>query len=201
MSFDIFLTLVGLAFASAWTPGPNNAMLASSGATFGIRPTVPHALGVCLGFPLMIFCIALGLGQLFLQSALLREGLRIAGMLALIWFAWKIANAAPPGSGQAGSRPLTFVQAAGFQWVNPKAWIMAVGITAQFVTGEKQLSESLIIALVFMVVGGGSAFGWTFFGVALQRWLRTDNRLRIFNLTMAGLILISIGVIAFAELG
>jgi threonine/homoserine/homoserine lactone efflux protein len=201
MTPDMILTLTGLALASTWTPGPNNAMVASSGATFGVRATVPHALGVAIGFPIMIFLVAIGLGEMFRQSALLREALRLFGILALIWVSWRIATAAAPGSGTRSSRPFTFLQAVGFQWINPKAWVMAIGITALYATDQNPVLNAVAIALVFMASGMTSAFGWTYFGASLQRWLKSSRHLRLFNLTMAGLILTSIGVVAFAELG
>lgn len=200
MSPDALPALFGIAFAATWTPGPNNAMLANSGATFGFRRTVPHVLGVALGFPLMIFAVALGLGQLFQTSALLREVLRWGGAAMLLYIAWRAATAARPGAGRTGGRPFSFVEAAGFQWVNPKAWVMAVGVAAQFVDGRAPLADAAICAAVFSLSGLTSAPGWAGFGVAIGRMLSTPARLRAFNFAMGALIASSVVFLLLADL-
>ena len=197
---DTLISLIGLAVAAAWTPGPNNALVASSGARFGLRRTLPHIAGIGIGFPFMVFCIALGLGQLFQQSAVLREAVRIGGVVVLLWVAWKIATATGNARGEKSDRPFTFLESAAFQWINPKGWVMAISISAQFVSAAALLTSSAIVAAVFLVVGFGSATGWTLFGVAMQRWLNTSNRLRVFNVSMALLIVLSVALIVFAEL-
>lgn len=199
MALDVFLTLLGLALAAAWTPGPNSAMLASSGATWGIRATLPHILGIGVGFPFMIFCIAMGLSEVFKASPLLQDILRWGSGLVMIWFAWKIANASAPGSGGGFRRPFTFAQSAGFQWINPKAWIMSIAITAQFVIGDERLKVAIIVSLVFVFAGFSSAFGWATFGRSLQRWLNTPTRLAWFNRSMAALILLFFAMLMFGN--
>ncbi|MEO1121599.1 MAG: LysE family transporter, partial [Pseudomonadota bacterium] len=121
MEWERLLALAAFAFASTWTPGPNNIMLANSGATFGYRASQPHAFGVALGFPIMLFLIALGLGELFKASPVFRETLKWAGAALLLYLAWRIATAGRTKTA-GGGRPFTFVEAAGFQWINPKAW-------------------------------------------------------------------------------
>ncbi|MGG7645083.1 LysE family translocator [Rhodovulum sp. YNF3179] len=192
MPFDTFLSLLGLAVAAAWTPGPNNALVASSGATFGLRRTVPHVLGIALGFPLMIFLVGLFLGELFQASALLRETLRWGGAALMLWVAWQIARSGGLGARGAAPRPFTFVEAAGFQWINPKAWAMAVGVTAQFISGAAPLVTAGIVAATFVAVGLLSASTWAGAGRILTRWLTTDDRLTWFNRVMAGLIVVSV---------
>ena len=192
MSFDSIIAVTVLLFASTWTPGPNNAMLASSGATFGFRRTVPHALGVALGFPAMLFLVALGLGEVFARSTVLQETLRYCGAALLLWVAWRIANAKAPGEAGARSKPFTFLQAAAFQWVNPKAWAMCVGVVAQFLTGTNTLTEAAVATLIGIASGLGSAHSWAGFGAVMQRWLRTPSRLKAFNLTMAGLVVLGV---------
>lgn len=116
------------ALVSSITPGPNNIMLASSGLTFGFRRTIPHMLGVNLGFTLMLVLVGLGLGTMFQQLPWLYTVLKYAGAMYLLYLAWKIAMSGPLESGAQRGRPFTFMQAALFQWVNPKAWVMAVGV-------------------------------------------------------------------------
>ncbi|MBV1863721.1 MAG: LysE family translocator [Rhodobacteraceae bacterium] len=200
MPIDALISLIGIAMAAAWSPGPNNALVASSGARFGFRRTFPHVAGIGIGFPVMIFCIAIGLGQLFQQSTLLREILRFGGIFVLLFVAWQIANSAGKATKKQSGKPFSFLKGAAFQWVNPKAWVMAIGISAQYVKPDALFSTALIVASVFLIVGFGSASSWTAFGAGMQRWLNTDNRLRIFNVTMAGLIVLSVLFIASAEL-
>jgi threonine/homoserine/homoserine lactone efflux protein len=188
MTVETLLALTALAFASTWTPGPNNILLANSGAIFGFRPTLPHALGVALGFPLMLFLLSLGLGEAFARSEALREGLRWVGVVVLLWLGWRIATARRARGGAGRGRPFTFAEAAAFQWVNPKAWAMAVSTAAAFSTGAAPLREAALFAAVFVLSGLTSANGWAAFGAALRRALSSEPRLRAFNALMGGLI-------------
>jgi threonine/homoserine/homoserine lactone efflux protein len=182
MSADLLAALTALAFATCWTPGPNNLMLASSGATFGYRATVAHAQGVALGFPLMFFVIALGLGEAFRESAALREALRWGGAGLMLWLGWKIGTSGRARAEGRG-RPLTFLEAAAFQWVNPKAWVMALSVAA-LAGADDPLRGAAVGAGVFVAAGLTSAHGWALFGAAMRRWLSTDARLRAFNAAM-----------------
>ena len=192
MTPDSILAVAALLVASTWTPGPNNAMLASSGATFGYRRTVPHAMGVALGFPAMLFVVALGLGEIFKHSVLLQEIMRYGGAALLLWVAWRIATAKAPGSPGSRSKPFTFLQACAFQWVNPKAWAMCIGVVGQFITGENVVLEAATATFVAALSGLTSANGWALFGSALQRWLNTPGRLKAFNLTMAAMVVLGV---------
>jgi len=187
MTPETLIALAGFALAGVWTPGPNNVMLAASGATFGWRATLPHAMGVALGFPMMLFLVGLGLGELFRSQPLFRTGLAWAGCAVMLWLAWRIATAGPPGDARR-SRPLSFVEATGFQWINPKAWVMAIGVSATYASGAAPLMEAAIAAAVFALAGLTSANGWAAFGAALGRLLGTGRRLRAFNAAM-GLML------------
>ncbi|MEM6677840.1 MAG: LysE family translocator [Pseudomonadota bacterium] len=210
METSTLAALAGFAFAGAWTPGPNNMMLAASGATHGWRATVPHAMGVALGFPTMVFVIAIGLGEVFEASATLRDGLSWLGAGVMLWLAWRIATAKPPaeergmargvttggetgtasgtGTIQSGTRPFSFIEAAAFQWVNPKAWVMCIGVAATFASGAAPLLEAAIAAGVFAVAGLTSTQAWTAFGAAIGRLLGRGTRLRVFNALMGVLL-------------
>ncbi len=183
MTIETFLALLGLATAAAWTPGPNNVMLTASGVNFGFRRTLPHIAGINVGFPVLIFVVALGLGEVFAASPLLREAMRWGGAALLLWFAWKTATAGRANT-EATARPLTFLQAAGFQWINPKGWTMALATSAQFVTGQNPLIESGACALAYFLTGTASSSTWATFGVGIRRALSTDMRLRVFNIIM-----------------
>lgn len=195
MPIETLIALAGLAFAGSWTPGPNNALLANSGATFGLRRTAPHALGVALGFTFMVLCVGLGLGVVFEASPLLRMSLQWLSVLLLIWIAYKIGTSGGLSAAKNKARPFSFLEAGAFQWVNPKAWAMAIGTTAQFVLPEQMLKTSFIVAAVFLVSGLGSAFAWAGIGKLMQHWLKVGNRIIWFNRMMALLILLSVGLL------
>lgn len=187
MDGDTLAALAGLAIAMTWTPGPNNMMLAASGANFGWRRTVPHAMGVSFGFPVMLFIVAMGLGRVFVAEPRIGEALAWVGLGAMLWFAWRIAMA-DPGRAELRSRPLNFLEASAFQWINPKAWTFAVLVTATYVSGPAAVEAALIAALVFLCSGLGSSQAWTVFGSGVGRLLGAGWRLRAFNFVMAGLL-------------
>ena len=163
MTYDLFLALVGFAFASSITPGPNNLMLMASGANFGFARTVPHMLGIGLGFTLMVFLVGIGLAQVFDNVPVLHTVLKVVSVFYMFWLAWKIANSAPPRKSEAEGTPITFLQAAAFQWVNPKAWAMA--LTAVTVYSPSRDAEgALWVALIFGATNLPSVSSWTVLG-------------------------------------
>ncbi len=188
MKFEYFIALCILSFTAAFTPGPNNALVPASGANFDFRRTLPHVLGISLGFPVMIFIVGLFLGQLFQSSLFLREALRWIGVGLLLYVANKIATAGGLGSSTGERRLFRFHEAALFQWVNPKGWSMAIAITSQFATPDAPMQTAIIIAAVFVFFGLASASTWAVLGVSLQRFLETENHLKWFNRVMALLI-------------
>lgn len=200
MPYDILLTLAALAAVAAFTPGPNNALVANASAYFGMRRTLPMIAGIGLGFPFMVFCVALGLGQIFEQSAVFREIMRWGGVAILVWFAWKIANSPVSVDESAKTHPLSFIQMASFQWINPKGWAMAISVTSQFADPTAPVYSAAQIAGVFVLMGFSSATTWALFGQTIKRFLTSPLRFRIFNITMALLVLMSVIAIAFPEL-
>ncbi|HLQ18302.1 MAG TPA: LysE family translocator, partial [Tabrizicola sp.] len=133
MTYDLFLALLGFAFVTSVTPGPNNMMLLASGVNFGFRRTVPHMLGISLGHALMVFLVGMGLAGVFKTWPPALVVLKVASVAYMLWLAWKIAHAGAPGEGRVKPQPMTFLQAAAFQWVNPKAWAMALGAVSAYV--------------------------------------------------------------------
>lgn len=186
MSTDILLALAGFAFVTSITPGPNNLMLMASGANFGVWRTVPHMLGVSLGHGFMVLCVGLGLAALFEAWPPLKLILAGLSVLYLLWLAWRIARAGAPEGPRAGARPLTFVEAAAFQWVNPKAWTMALGAVSVYSTGS--VGSVMLVAAVFVAVNLPSVGSWTLLGQGMRRVLTSPARLRAFNWTMAALL-------------
>jgi threonine/homoserine/homoserine lactone efflux protein len=194
---EILGPLVTFAVATSITPGPNNIMLTASGANFGFRRTVPHMLGVVLGFTIMVATIGLGLSEVFERFPVIHQMLRYGGAAYLLYLAYRIATATPvtPDAAQPAGRPLTFVQAALFQWVNPKGWMMAVGAISTYTTvGGNLMLESVLIALIFGAIGLPSVALWAALGVAIGRLLQTRWALRAFNIAMALLLAASLAL-------
>lgn len=192
MTPDLLLALVAFAFASSITPGPNNIMLLASGANFGLRRTLPHMTGISLGHAFMVALVGLGLIGLFDLYPGLRRVLMIACAAYLLYLAWKIAHAAPPGDAPQDARPLTFLQAAAFQWVNPKAWYMAIYAQTTYAGAGSGWWGAVAVALVFAAVNFPSVSVWAWGGVQMRRFLSTRGRLRAFNVTMALLLVVSL---------
>lgn len=195
MPLEILLALSGFAFVSSITPGPNNLMLMASGVNFGFRRTLPHMLGVGIGFTLMIVLIGVALMGVFEALPLTYQVMKVLCALYLGWLAWKIANAAEPKAARA-TVPMTFLQAAAFQWVNPKAWAMATtAITAY--APERNVLAVLAVALVFGAINLPCVSVWTYLGQNLRRLLGNPRRLRAFNWTMAALLVASVWPLLF----
>ncbi|GIT90085.1 lysine transporter LysE [Jannaschia pagri] len=190
MTYDLFLGLAGFAFVSSITPGPNNLMIMASGANFGVARSWPHALGISGGFGAMIVLVGLGLAQAFEAVPMLRPLLATISVVYLLWLAWKIAHASAPDVAGAKGRPMTFLQAALFQWVNPKAWTMALTAVTLY-SGGGALAV-LPVAVVFTVINLPSICCWLVLGVRMRRILTSPRRLRAFNWAMAGLLVASL---------
>jgi threonine/homoserine/homoserine lactone efflux protein len=193
MSVEVFLAMVSFAFVMAFTPGPNNVMLTASAANFGFTRSIPHMLGVSLGFVILLAASGAGLGALLANIPTTQTVLKIVGAAYMLWLAWKVANAGPTGDGSGtDARPLTFLQAAAFQWVNPKGVVIALGAIALYVSPGRPVADLLILLVVFGLVTLLSTVSWSLFGVALSRLLRDRRRARIFNVCMALLLVASI---------
>ncbi|WP_238365535.1 LysE family translocator [Mesobacterium pallidum] len=187
MTPTLILALAGFALVSSFTPGPNNLMLMASGANFGFRRSVPHMAGVGLGFGVMVLGVGIGLMQLFDLLPWLADLLMVASALYLGWLAWKVAHAAPPAEARANARPLTFLQAAAFQWVNPKAWTMATGAITLYAP-SRDLPSVALVAAMFVGAALGSTATWALLGGRVRSLLDQPRRLRVFNRTMAALM-------------
>ncbi|WP_090059048.1 LysE family translocator [Celeribacter neptunius] len=196
MDMTLFLALLGFGLVSSITPGPNNLMLLASGANFGMRRTLPHMIGVSLGFCFMVFVVGLGLAQVFQHFPPLRQAMMVVAVAYMLWLAWKIAHAGAPKEGAAGGKPITFLQAVAFQWVNPKAWIMAVGAQTTYAQGASWTAAAFV-GLGFLIVNFPAITLWALLGTELRRFLTNPQRLRIFNWTMASLLVASLIPILF----
>jgi threonine/homoserine/homoserine lactone efflux protein len=192
MSETMLIALATFCFVSSITPGPNNMMLLASGANFGFRRTLPHLLGVTLGFGAMVLAVGFGLGGVFSAYPALYDVLRIVGAAYMLWLAYRIATASGLGDGEAAGRPMSFLEAVAFQWINPKAWAMSLGAITAFVVPGEFVAGVIVVTLVFTAINLPCVASWAGFGVVLRRALDKPWTLRAFNVTMAVLLVASI---------
>ncbi|WP_027146525.1 LysE family translocator [Mesorhizobium sp. WSM3626] len=189
MSLDAFLALLVYAFVTSITPGPNNLMLLASGVNFGLVRSVPHMLGISIGFLVLLLAVGLGLGAVLTAFPALHTGLKIAGAVYLLYLAWKIAmSRSLSGKRETDAWPMRFIDAAAFQWVNPKAWVMAITAMAVYTNPERPFLSVILIGVAFTVVNLPSVSVWAGFGTALRGFLSDPVRLKWFNIAMGALL-------------
>lgn len=186
------------ALAAGFTPGPNNTLLMLSGARWGFKATLPLLLGIVFGFPLMVFAVGMGLGGVFRAWPVLHTVLKVACFAYLLAMAWRIARSGGPSHGENPHRPNGFFTGAALQWINPKAWMMAVSALAVYVpVGQPPLRPVLGVVAVFFVTSIFSALAWLGFGTSLSGFLSTPRRVTVFNITMAILLVASMALSLF----
>jgi threonine/homoserine/homoserine lactone efflux protein len=196
MSPAILSAAAMFGLATSITPGPNNMMLLASGLNFGLRRTLPHMLGISAGYVVLMLAVGFGLGEALrsLPGAFL--ALKIVGGAYMLWLAWRIARSAPPdaqGSASASSgRPMSFLGAVAFQWVNPKAWVIVVTAAATYVAPDEFARDLLLVTLVCGLINLPSIGVWALFGASLRRFLADPLWLRRFNVAMAILLVASL---------
>ena len=194
----ILLSLANLSFVMSATPGPNNVMVMASAARYGMRRTLPHVLGVTFGFPAMLALVGAGIGAFALASPAIHQGIEIVGVLFMLWIAWRIATAGAPHAAQAnGARPLNFFEAALFQWVNPKAWVIAVVVVALYAHGPAGSRGGLwfdiaLIAGIFALICLPSLCCWAALGRGAGALLKSERQFRLFNGAMAALLVLAL---------
>lgn len=182
LSPDVILFII----STSITPGPNNVMLITSGVNHGIKKSLPHLLGINVGFLLMLIILGLGLGSLFETAPGLHLVIKVVGVSYLLYLAWLIAKTPTTTLDREKARPLTFFQAAFFQWVNPKAWVMITGAVATFTSQSSPIpGQVLTLAGLFSVFGPPCGSIWLLGGATLKRLLQNPVYLKYFNITMA----------------
>lgn len=193
MPSEQLLPLLGYVVAMIGTPGPNNLMLMSAGANFGFRRSLPHIFGIVFGCQILLLAGALGVSQLLVQAPAAMWLLRAAGAAFLFWLAWKLLRTRQlRDSGAAAAKPFSFVQAALFQWVNPKAWVMTLTAVATY-TNPAEFSHSfMLVSLAFALLGLPLISLWNLGGSSLRLWLQRDGALQWFNRGMALLLVASL---------
>ena len=190
-----YLPLITFIIATAGTPGPNNTMIFSSGASYGFRRSIPHVAGINTGFPLMVVAVGLGIGSMLERFPTVYSVLRVIAACYLVYLAYRIATAPVTKNPQVlRGRPLSFIRAALFQWVNPKTWVMAVGVVAAFAhaSGSAYVVEVLVIALVFLIFGTPCTTAWLLAGMSLSRIFSKPLHLRVLNVALALLLVASL---------
>lgn len=193
LSVDLLLAFSLFAFVTSITPGPNNTMLLASGVNFGVVRSIPHLLGISCGFGVMVLAVGMGLGAVFEAYPVLYSILRYVGAAYLLYLAWKIATSGPIGNdAEGGGRPLTFWAAAAFQWVNPKAWVMAVGAISTYTPLQGYFFNVVVISVLFTLINAPTISVWIFFGSLLRNVLRDPRWLNLFNFAMALMLVASL---------
>lgn len=193
-----FLTLsalpAGMLFAlvTSITPGPNNTMLLASGVNFGFRRTLPHMVGISTGVAIMMVAVGFGLGEAFARLPVLYTVLEVASIAYLLYLAWRIGTSGEVNANNGKSRPMTFVEAALFQLVNPKAWMMVLTAATTVQLSQSYGASAIGMAVVFIFVGFPCISIWAAFGQGMRGFLSNPRRLRMFNVTMAVLLVASL---------
>ncbi|EUB76089.1 Lysine exporter protein (LYSE/YGGA) [Pseudomonas sp. GM41(2012)] len=193
LSLDLLLGFALFALVTSITPGPNNTMLLASGVNFGFNRTIPHMLGITCGFFVLVVAVGFGLGAVFQTYPLLYSVLRYIGAAYLLYLAWKIAHSGPVSESEKGeSKPISYLGAAAFQWVNPKAWIMAIGAISTYTPMQGYFTNVIVIAAVFALINLPSVSVWAGCGTLLRNVLKDRRWLRLFNWGMALLLVASL---------
>ncbi|MEX0629014.1 MAG: LysE family translocator [Cucumibacter sp.] len=198
MQVDLVASFLLLALPTYFTPGPNNLMLMTSTAKFGVGRTLRHALGICIGFPIMVFGVGLGLGELFAAYPWVKTAMRYAAAAYFLWMAWHLLGIRITAGGQPAGRPMTFIEAVAFQWVNPKAWAMATSfVAALVVSGEGRLASILWLTLGAVAVAPFSTALWMLFGQQLALWLKRTGLERSLGMLLAALMVAAVALFVF----
>lgn len=193
MSIDQLIAFCLYATIASITPGPNNTMVLASGLNYGFARTIPHLAGITLGFVFMMVATGLGLHTVFVQFPVLQTVLKYAGAIYLLWLAWQLANAGAMNAEQTGaSKPMTFLGAAAFQWVNPKAWFMGVGALTTYLPQPFSVADVVEMAVIFGLACAPCVAVWTAFGLALRQVLQNPRSVRVINIAMALLLVASL---------
>jgi len=190
---EFYLAILLFAASTTITPGPNNIMIMTSGLNYGVKSSMPHLLGICFGFPLMVVLVGLGFSIVFEMYPIFHQIIKVVGVAYLLYLAWLVASASPTSLEGNKSKPLSFIKAALFQWVNPKAWVMATSAVSAYTSISSDIfSQVLFIAFAFFIVAFPCVGIWLVFGAGLKRYLKSAKHQKVFNLSMALLLVASV---------
>jgi threonine/homoserine/homoserine lactone efflux protein len=197
---ELWASMAVFAFVTSVTPGPNNMMLLASGVNFGIRATLPHTLGISCGHFIMLMAVGLGLGELFIRMPAVYPVMQVLGMAYMLYLAWGIVRSGAPSTqdeANQGAKPLGFWGAAAFQWVNPKAWVMTLGFFSNYLPQEASVLLIVAASLLFSLINFPSIAVWAVMGARMGHYLQVVLYRRIFNWTMAVLLVASMAASLF----
>lgn len=202
MSPDVFIAILGFAVAASITPGPNNLLVMTSGLNHGVAASLRLVAGISFGFAFMVLAVGLGLGAGIRAHPELQTAIEAAGLCYMLWLAWKVATApttfeVPTSDGKTAARPLSALAGAAFQWVNPKAWAIALSATAAFSTSGGEPSRLFWLAGIFAAVAFAALTIWAAFGGALRRFVDNPRAIFAFNIAMALLLVASAAPFAY----
>lgn len=192
-----FIPLLLYSFSTTFTPGPNNFMMLNAGIQIGIKKSLPHYIGICIGFPIMVLLVSLGLGEFFIKYPIIKTILKIFGSLYMLYLAWQILTSHSKANSVEGFKPLSFFQAVMFQWVNPKAWLMAISTISLFTISNHMQLNAIIIAVTYFIMCIPCIGAWLVFGNALQYIIKKDSHRVWLNIFMAAALVASIAMIIF----
>jgi len=186
MNWTALFSLLPFAFVMSITPGPNNLMVAASGVNFGFKRTMPHMIGITIGFPIMLTAIGLGLGAIILRYPALQLILKYGGCAYLLYTAFQLAVSTSAKDIVAPPAPKSFVEAAAFQWINPKAWMMGLSSMATYASsGADRYKQTVLMSVLWGAMALVAVIIWTLFGAMIAERLHNPRALRVFNVTMA----------------
>lgn len=192
MSLTTFFALLIFSFVTSITPGPNNVMLFASGVNFGLSRTWPHAIGISVGFSTLLLAVGAGLGVMLQLYPSTFTAIKIAGGAYMLWLAWRISQSGPVEMKGSNAKPLTVFEASLFQWVNPKAWFMAMVAMSTYTAEGNYLLNVVIVTFAFCVINFPSITIWAGFGTLMRKFLQDPVILKVFNYIMALLLVISL---------
>ena len=191
-NMELVAAMAMFAFVTSVTPGPNNMMLLASGLNFGLKRTLPHWLGVSLGHFVMLLLVGAGLESLLKAYPFVYQVMKVVGFVYLLYLAWGVARSgAPERNGEEAVQPITFLGAAAFQWVNPKAWIMAIGYFSNYMPTDASMPFVVLTCMMFSAINFPSVGLWVWLGAKLEHYLQQNSIRKIFNGTMAVLLIAS----------
>ncbi len=195
MNYTLLAGFISFSIVSGFTPGPNNLIALATGANFGYRRTLPHVFGVVLGFNVIYFLMGTGLGTLFKVFPIVKEILKWGSLAYLMYLAWKIATSRGIGGSakpDENGKPITFFGSVAFQWINVKAWVAAMTLVTAFTDPDAYWTSLVAGGTINLFIAFSSVSTWALFGTLLKQFLSHPVRLRVFNVAMAVLLLISV---------
>lgn len=199
---ELWVSMAVFAFVTSVTPGPNNMMLLASGVNFGVRATLPHMLGISCGHFIMLIAVGSGLGELFMRVPAVYPVMQVLGMVYMLYLAWGLVRSGAPSAqdeANQGAKPVRFWGAAAFQWVNPKAWVMTLGFFSNYLPQEAGVLRIAAASLLFSLINFPSIAVWAVMGARVGHYLQVDLYRRMFNWTMAVLLVASMGMSLFTR--